>query len=294
MSGSLSIALTADLHWGHGRGGDATRLLADFLRASPPDVLALAGDLGTGTHFGECLALFADLPSRKALVPGNHDIWVMAEDAATDSLALYERELPAIAAAHGFHYLDAGPLVLPEASLALVGSINWYDYSWGLEGIRRLYPTEEWRLQAKRFPRGRHNDGVYIRWPLDDVAFTARATATLDAQLRAALQQVGHALVVTHHPPFYALSFPRFGPPEALERFLWDGFAGNKRMEDILTAHADRVAFAFCGHTHRQREGTLGGIRGYNIGSDYGYKRLLWLEWPEGTVVAHTFGKPAG
>jgi hypothetical protein len=73
---------------------------------------------------------------------------------------------------------------------------------------------------------------------------------------------------------------------------LWAAFSGNARVEDLLARHADRIAFAFCGHTHREREGSLGGIRGYNIGGDYHYKRLLWLEWPVGTIQAHQFGDP--
>jgi hypothetical protein len=63
-------------------------------------------------------------------------------------------------------------------------------------------------------------------------------------------------------------------------------------MENVLARRADRIAFAFCGHTHRQRENTLGAIRGYNIGGDYHYKRLLRLDWPAGTVAAHQFGLP--
>src|SRR3954452_10277670 len=109
----LRIALTADLHWGHRRGADATRLLADFLKDHPPDVLVLAGDIGTGVLFGDCLRLFADLPGLKALVPGNHDLWVQAEGAPYDSLTLYQERLPAIAAQYGFHYRDRGPLLLP-------------------------------------------------------------------------------------------------------------------------------------------------------------------------------------
>src|SRR5437016_1675309 len=128
----LTLAITADLHWGHRRGGDETRLLADYLRAHPPDVLILAGDLGTGPLFAECLGLFTDLPSRKVLVPGNHDVWVPTDDAALDSLQMYERELPFMAQELGFHFLDSAPLALPEVGLTLVGSINWYDYSWAL------------------------------------------------------------------------------------------------------------------------------------------------------------------
>ena len=127
MSAGLQLAITADLHWGHGgRGDEATRLLASFLRGQTPDVLVLAGDLGTGSLFDDCLALFDDLPCCKALVPGNHDVWV-SEEASRDSLQVYQTKLPALAARHGFHYLDAGPLLLPEADLALVGSMNWYD-----------------------------------------------------------------------------------------------------------------------------------------------------------------------
>ncbi len=132
----LTLAVTADLHWGHRHGLDETRRLADFLRARPPDVLVLAGDIGTGPLFAECLGVFADLPSRKVLVPGNHDVWVRPDDADLDSLQMYERELPAMAEGLGYQFLDSAPVLLPEADLALVGSINWYDYSWALARLR--------------------------------------------------------------------------------------------------------------------------------------------------------------
>jgi predicted phosphohydrolase len=285
----LTLAVTADLHWGHRKGAEATRELAAFLQTRPIDVLVLAGDIGTGSLFEDCLALFAGLSCKKALVPGNHDLWVQAE-APYDSLELYERLLPEAAARQGFHYLDAGPLVLPEADLALAGSINWYDYSWGIDGIRRNFPAEEPRLKSKRFTRGKHNDGNFIRWPLDDAGFTALVTAKLAGDLEQALAQVSRAIVVTHHPPFYGLSFPRPGPPVDLDGFLWDSFAGNVGVEQVLARFADRIAFAFCGHTHVERCNTLGPIQGYNVGSDYPVKRLLLLSWPAGVVEAHQFG----
>src|SRR5947207_11629715 len=129
----LSIAITADLHWGIREPGDAAtrRMLAD-LREQPPDLLILAGDIGAGDDFGRCLALFDDLPSRKVLVPGNHDIWVTAADERGDSWRVFNEHLPKLSAQHGFHCLDHGPLILPEAGLALVGTMNWYDYSWAI------------------------------------------------------------------------------------------------------------------------------------------------------------------
>jgi hypothetical protein len=289
MPRPLTLAVTADLHWGHRKGGEATRLLAEFLEAHPPDVLVLGGDIGTGVLFEDCLALFAGLECHKALVPGNHDLWVQPEG-LHDSLELYQRLLPEAAARQGFHYLDAGPLVLPEADLALVGTVNWYDYSWGIDGLRRHYPGEESRLRSKQFTRGKHNDGNFIRWPLDDAGFTSLVTATLERHLTQALEQAGQAIVIAHHPPFYGLSFPRSGPPVELDSFLWDCFAGNVGVEQVLARHAERIRFAFCGHTHVARHNTLGPIQGYNVGSDYPFKRLLRLSWPDGAVQAEQFG----
>ena len=288
---SLRLAFTADLHWGlRGSGDEATKLLAAFLYSEPPDVFVLAGDLGVDAAFDACLDLFAGLPSRKALVPGNHDIWVQEEDVRGDSLWVYREDLPRRCEAHGFHYLDAGPLLLPEAGLGLVGSMNWYDYSWALTALRQNYPMEEGRLRSKRFTRGRHNDGNFVRWPRDDVSFTAEVVGTLERHLLLTLAEVGQALVVTHHPAFYGLNFPRSAPPSSLDGLLWDAFSGNQALERLLQTHAGRVPFVFSAHTHRARENTLGAIRGYNIGGDYHFKRLLCLTWPEGTVEAHTFG----
>jgi 3',5'-cyclic AMP phosphodiesterase CpdA len=287
----MRLAITADLHWGHRRGDEATLLLRDFLLARPPDVLVLAGDVGTARDFAACLALFDPLPCRKALVPGNHDIWVEEDDPRGDSLAVYHEHLPRVSADHGFHYLDHGPLFLPEAGLALAGSINWYDYSWSLDQLRDRLPDWEWRLRHKTFTRGRHNDARFVRWPLDDVRFTAEVVAALGSHMETALGRSPQVVVVTHHPPFYGLNFPRSEPPTE-DGLLWDAFAGNRALEELLARHAARVPFAFCGHTHRARANRLGPIQGYNIGGDYHFKRLLLLDWPGGPVEEHTFGDP--
>ena len=68
MSRPLRLAVTADLHWGHGpRGDEATRLLCAHLLQQPPDVLLLGGDLGTAEHFDD------GLPSRPDAL---HDLFV--------------------------------------------------------------------------------------------------------------------------------------------------------------------------------------------------------------------------
>jgi hypothetical protein len=252
----------------------------------------LGGDIGAGGHFGECLGMFDELTIRKALIPGNHDIWVENPDARGDSLQVYTNHLPEASRRHNFHYLDCAPLVLPDADLALVGSINWYDYSWSLGKLQRDFADWNERLATKRFSRGRHNDARFVRWPLDDTRFTTEVVGKLERQLDQTLRQAGKAIVVTHHPAFYGLNFPRPAPPTSLDGLLWDAFSGNARMEAVLKRHADRIPFVFSGHTHRDRENTLGPIRGYNIGGDYHFKRLLVLEWPEGLIESYTFGDP--
>jgi len=287
---TIQIAVTADLHWGSNpRGDEATRQLVRHLQGQRPQALIIAGDIGAGDSFGECLALFASLECRKFLVPGNHDIWVVENDPRGDSLRVYQEHLPRVCEEQGFHYLDLSPAILSDVDLALVGSINWYDYSWSIDLLRQKLPDWEKRLRTKVFSRGRHNDARYVRMAWDDVEFTRRLVDVFEGQLQRALDQAASALVVTHHPPFYDLSFPRTGEP-SMDALLWDAFAGNRALEDVLSRHADRIPFAFCGHTHRERENWLAKIHGYNVGGDYHFKRLLYLDWPAGTAVQHQFG----
>ncbi len=292
MTRSLRLAVTADLHWGHRPVGDAAvRALRDFLGSAPPDLLLLGGDQGSLSHFDECLALWAELPCPKAVVAGNHDIWVDNPDPRGDSLEVYHKHLPAACARHGFHYLDHGPLLLPEKNLGVVGSINWYDYSWSLARLQQEVPAWAWHLENKVFSRGRHNDGRYVRWPLDDVRFTRQVVAALAEHLETALAALPQVVVLTHHPAFHGLSFPCARQPSGLDELLWEALGGNTALEELLRAHAERIPLVFSGHTHRQRANTLGTIRGFNVGGDYHFKRLLLIDWPAGTVQAHIFGE---
>jgi predicted phosphohydrolase len=289
----MRIAITADLHFGHNRlGDDATGLLLQHLQSESPDLLLLGGDVGTEEHFAECLQLFRDLPCLKAIVPGNHDIWVAENDARGDSLSVYEHHLPGLCKLHDYHYLDQAPLILPEANLAIVGSINWYDYSWALDRLKAEVPNWQWHLEHKAFTRGRHNDGRFVRWKSDDVRFTQQVVANLEQHLVQSLEKVEHALVMTHHPAFHGLGFPRAAPAQGLDELLWEALSGNRGLETALAQHAERIPLIVSGHTHRAAEAQLGPARGINIGGDYHFKRMLILDWPAGTINTYVFGDP--
>jgi predicted phosphohydrolase len=287
---SLRIALTADLHYGIRESGDrSTRELIAHLQDNLPDLLILAGDIGAGDDFERCLALFDALPGRKALVPGNHDIWVTSDDIRGNSLQVYREHLPRLSKRHGFLYLDEGPLLLPESGVAIAGSMNWYDYSWSIEQLKQFTPDWEERLRTKRFRRGRHNDFNYVHWPHTDQSFTAGVVDTLEKHIDKAIASVGQVMVVTHHPPFRGVNYPAPALRQ-LDDLLWEAFAGNARLEEVLRQRSAHIPFAFCGHTHFAREGEFAGIRGFNIGGDYHFKRLLWLDWPAGSVRGVQFG----
>ncbi len=289
----MRIAVTADLHFGHNRLGDeATQLMLEHLRAQPPDLLLLGGDIGTEDHFAECLQFLAELPCPKALIPGNHDLWVADNDQRGDSLHVYDHHLPDLCKQHGYHYLDHAPLILPEAKVGIVGSINWYDYSWSLERLQAEVPRWQWHLENKAFTRGRHNDGRFIKWQTDDIAFTRRLIATLEQHLTKAFAQVERVLVMTHHPAFHAIGFPRPRPAEGLDELLWEALSGNRAMEALLARHAEHIPLILSGHTHRAAEAMLGPARGFNIGGDYHFKRMLVIDWPAGAVETHVFGDP--
>ncbi|MBX9623627.1 MAG: metallophosphoesterase [Gemmataceae bacterium] len=291
LSPRLRVAVTADLHYGgrHADGTAAAHALAAELYHDPPDLFVLAGDIGAGDDFARCLDLFADLPGHKALVPGNHDIWVRPDDDRGDSEFVYRDHLPRVAADHDFHTLDAGPLVLPEAGLAVVGSMNWYDYSWGIDRLA-AFGVPDWRgrLRTKRFLRGRHNDANFVRWRYDDAGFTRACVATLADHLRQALRQVPDAILVTHHPMARGLNYPKPDPPD-LDAILWECFSGNDAAERLLAEFTDRVPLAVCGHTHFARDGVFGRTRGYNVGGDYHFKRLLRFDWPSCEATAEAF-----
>lgn len=283
----LRIAITADLHYGprHGAGQRATHDLVKHLGETAPDLTILAGDIGAGDDFARCLALFDRVPGLKACVPGNHDVWVKLGDERGDSLRVYREHLPRVCRDHGFHYLDDGPLTVPAAGLAVVGTMNWYDYSWGVDALPDLADDWEERLRTKRFLRGRHNDANFVRWPLDDAGFTRECVATFGRHLAAT---TGPVLAVTHHPPFRQLNWPREGP-RTLDGTLWECYSGNVAMESLLAENAGRVSRVFCGHTHYARDGDHAGIKGFNVGGDYHFKRLLTLDGPTGDVTATEF-----
>jgi predicted phosphohydrolase len=269
----VRLAVTADLHWGLSRVGDAaSRELARRVVELTPDVLALAGDVGEGEDFSRGLELFGDLSCTRLVVAGNHDLW-MREPGAS-SLERYERGLAGIAVEQGFHYLDAEPYLAPRGIEAVVGSINWYDYSFADPEVEREIPNARSMYAAKLFPRARHNDGRYVRLEMSDEEFTGRVVERFRAHL-ASLNGVNKLIVIQHHPPLEELFYP--GPRTSADQRFWLAYTGNRRMQEAVLADP-RITTVLCGHTHAFQSVEIEGRRCRNIGSDYDRKRLVLLD----------------
>jgi 3',5'-cyclic AMP phosphodiesterase CpdA len=282
----MRLAATADLHWGLSRKGDrATRGLAEQVRDLAPDAFVIAGDVGEGARFGDCLGLFATLDCARLVVPGNHDMWT--EEPGAASLALYHARLPSAAAEHGFHYLDEEPYLAPGDREAVAGSINWYDYSFADPELEREFPGAPALYRSKLFPRARHNDGRFVRLGRSDEEFTGELVRRFRQQLAALPPSVEQVVAVQHHPPVRELFYP--GPVTSVEGRFWLAYTGNRRMQEAVLAEP-RIRWVICGHTHAHCAAEVAGKRCLNIGGDYDWKRLLLLDTGTGEERWWAFG----
>jgi len=282
----VRVLVTADLHFDIARSQRPAEELARRACSQPADALLVVGDVG-GTDLailGRCLALFDSFRGLKMLVAGNHDLWTHGDC----SLARYERQLPAVAAGHGFHYLDAGPCYLGD--VAFVGSVGWYDYTYAdpTLGVPDRFYQAKVAPGAARLTGHRHllngyddvapdmlrvgtrwMDGVFVHLPFDDRHFCDRLLEKLRCHLAETADRAGTIVAAVHHLPFEDLVVRR-GQPS------WDfanAFMGSGRFGQALLAEP-KVRFVFTGHSHCRGRVTRGGLTCVNVGSTYTQKRL--------------------
>ncbi len=285
----MRLAVTADLHWGHHpRGDEATRELGRKVAELQPDAFAIAGDVGTGDEFAWCLEALQGVAPLCWVLPGNHDLWT--DDASPASLELYEERLPRMAAECGYQYLDLQPYVDPSGRLAVLGSMNWYDYSFADPTLELEYPQAVEMYREKLFPRGRHNDGRFVHLGMTDWAFTGRIVERFRRQLSELPASVEQVITLQHHPPVRPLFYP--SALRTPEQLFWLAYTGNRRMQRTILDDP-RIQWVVCGHTHAACEAVLLGKRCLNVGGDYPWKRLVLIDTDTGRVDHWEFGRTA-
>jgi len=283
--------VTADLHYEFAEYRDRVEALAAEMCRAGGDALVIAGD--TFAHdpalLEQCLRLFKGFAGARLLVAGNHDLWTRDGD----SFALYDRLIPDVSRACGFHCLDAGPLVLGD--VAFVGTVGWYDYSFRDPSIGvplRFYRSKVAPGYARRDARFAHlladasdipphafragslwMDGVMIRWELDDPGFNRLTLERLEGQLAEVEPRARTIVAVTHHIPFAEMLNRKADPSWA----FGNAFMGSVGLGETLRRHP-KVRHVVCGHSHHRDRRQLGPILAVNVGCTYRMKRYDALE----------------
>ena len=285
----MKVLVTADIHFNHPRARALAVEQIAQINAMQFDVLLVVGDTATadGQALEECLCCFT-FTGPKLFVAGNHELWTRQ----AGSRELMSRVLPQRVTAAGWHWLEGHPLRL--GSVAFVGTIGWYDYSFAadqLEIPRRFYEAKVSPGAAARLEEyayllagasdveqrhleivARWNDGRYVKLESSDEQFMEERLA----ELRRSLAQVNGAarvIAAVHHVPHRDLLPPRRG---GSWDFAW-AYLGSGRIGQTLMEHG-RATHIVCGHSHFPQECEVDGVRLINVGSGYRQKRSVMLE----------------
>lgn len=282
----MRILITADLHYPPSQRA-AYVAFAAWVEAQQPDCFIIAGDVGHPLRlFRRALQLFASLNCPKLLLAGNHDLY----HGEVDSRTLWEQALPQAARDEGFVWLEDEVVVLPLGSaeksgfltetgppghsLAIVGTMGWYDYS--ARAPHLAYDDAALRAMKRLV----NHDADYIDWPWSDVAMARYLAKGLAARLLRAADDpaVSQVLVVTHVPIFEA-TVPNY--PESDAWSLMRAYAGNFTLGELVR-HAPKVTHVVSGHIHRSgcwtARGDYGPIEVRLVGSQKGAPRAVVLE----------------
>jgi 3',5'-cyclic AMP phosphodiesterase CpdA len=108
--------------------------------------------------------------------------------------------------------------------------------------------------------------------------FDAAQACWLDTVLSAATSSVA---VFLHHPPVSEIS--RVGGPEGSTAFgMTFERGGLTELEDVISAHSEKVKIICCGHFHAEFETAVGGVR--CVGTPASYQTQFNLQSPNNTL----------
>jgi len=260
--------------------------------SSGADTLVIARDCAAGgsEEMGQALSLFRRFEGPRLLVPGNHDLWI--EHPPLDTWKRYRETLPAIAAAHGFHYLDQAPFVLD--GVGFIGCVGWYDYRFrqreppvegiwatpvylahGMGAALSLSPVpgvgeKSWAMlsgddyaakaiiwQTDGCPHvAVWNDGIHVDWGQSDPAMAKHFARHLRAQAREVADTVSQVVAVTDCVPFAEMAG---GPFEEVAMAFGRAYMGSPLLGEALREIAD-LRLVICGHRHHQEVREIGDL----------------------------------
>jgi len=303
----MQLIAAADLHLSPTSFSRLEHMAAQAA-GSDADALVIAGDLTTGaiTQHGEILQALSSFPGLKLFVPGNHDLWQKGRE--RDTWQRYETDLPQVATAAGFHYLDQAPVA--HGQYGFVGCLGWYDYSlrqvkppdadlrlspatvtrpgtalhldphrrnlaWS-ELLPEDYATKAMQCLDDNVAQGLvWNDRFYVDWGKTDEEMVEYFCDKLTRQAETIAPEVDHLVAVTHFVPFAEVLPNAKTVTAAYAR----AFAGSSRLGETIRA-LPKISAAIFGHWHRQQTWDLDGLLAANASVDHAQQPPLRLELP--------------
>ena len=293
----MNILFTADLHLNiparsPRTGRTALDALAEVIELENPDVIVVAGDIGTPTQSARHLVALRNAVGGRllAITLGNHDFWIDSTGHAQFSnlnqvVTRYWRE-PARDV--GAVLLDLETAIVGD--LAIVGGYGHFDFGLAEPNLhvrgRRI--TEDIYLSGGM--NGLFwNDFRYIPNCGTRVREEAKEQASgLASRMDAAISAGKRLLVAVHTCPWRELNGH---PLRGNESDILAAYSGNSLLGKEIERRAGHVDFLVCGHTHVPvPEQELHSIRCLNVGADYG--RFRGVIYDADTKLIRWVGEP--
>ena len=212
------------------------------------DVLILAGDVTDKLRLLEWgLSTLAKRFEQVLFVPGNHELWVIRDDAAKGSLQKFDDVCNVVEAS------GASMQPFRRNGVSILPLLGWYDYSFG-------EPTDELRamwmdFRACRWPAGYTEGDVAAHFAASNGGQTGVAGDTVITYSHF-LPRID--LMPSYIPNHHRLIYPVLGTTR-LERQL-------RQLESSLHVY---------GHSHVNRHVTIDGVKYVN--NAFGYPSETWI-----------------
>jgi len=218
----------------------------EVLDNAPLDAIVLAGDIYENSlrksPYNMLARLFEDFSGPVICCLGNHEFLMKRVDDELKRMEDLYRP-----AKHNIHYLDViGNYKLGKYTF--VGNVLWYD------GSLKCYPNQDMYKWA---------DGCWADRFIKNFRFEECHERCVQ-QIKDNLAPRDNILI-THCVPFRKLNAH---PPTS----QFNAYSGVDNIFRRLPG-AKFVA-AVCGHTHKRVVGEIEGVRGVNVGNDYGWPPL--------------------
>jgi len=200
------------------------------------DIFILSGDISAKIWEIELFfELFKGFSGVKIFVPGNHDLWKEKDISSSDK---YYKLLPDLCKTYDFYYLPFSPLYIND--FVFVGTVGWYDYSFG-DGYYDKLVFEKGEYKGLKWRE--------VYWKLIDFVKDGRRLkneeicdlmiSELEKNM-ALLDRNKNIVVITHFLPFEDL---------LSMRNFFSAYLGSKKIGEVIFKYgADMV---ICGHEHR-------------------------------------------